>query len=64
MEWGAILTHAVGTVIGAVGAYIGLRVDLAMMRGSLEALRERTINAENSARSAHDRIDRIMHGKH
>ena len=64
MEWDSLIPHAVGTIVGAVGAYVGVRVDLALMRGALEAMRERIANAEKSTTSAHERIDRIMHGKH
>lgn len=64
MDWTSLLPNAIGTLIGALGAYVGMRVDLALLSARMAADREhyltRFATLESTARSAHDRIDRIV----
>lgn len=52
----AIFQALIGAAIGGASAYIAIRTDLA-------DLKARMANTEKTADQAHDRIDKILHGK-
>lgn len=56
VDFTALLQAIIGSVLGAGGAYVAIRTDLA-------DLKARMANAEKTADNAHDRIDQILHSK-
>lgn len=66
-EWADVFRQvtgaAIGTMIGGVGAYIAVRIDIATLIAQVKALETRMIEriaiVENSVHRAHERIDRI-----
>lgn len=56
IDFTALLQAIIGSVLGAGGAYVAIRTDLA-------DLKARMANTEKAADQAHDRIDKILHGK-
>lgn len=68
LQWSYIIPSAIGTALGAFGAYIGMRVDMAMLNTRIAADREhfgvRFTQVESSVKAAHDRIDRIVQAVH
>lgn len=56
VDFTALLQAIIGSVLGAGGAYVAIRTDLA-------DLKARMSNAEKTADNAHDRIDQILHSK-
>ena len=56
IDFTALFQAIIGSVLGAGGAYVAIRTDLA-------DLKARMSNAEKTADGAHDRIDQILHNK-
>jgi hypothetical protein len=56
IDFTALLQAIIGSVLGAGGAYVAIRTDLA-------DLKARMTNAEKTADGAHERIDQILHSK-
>lgn len=56
IDFTALLQAIIGSVLGAGGAYVAIRTDLA-------DLKARMANTEKTADNAHDRIDQILHSK-
>ena len=54
MDMTAIIQSIIGAGLGAFGAYVAIRSDLA-------ALKARMDNVEKSSDQAHSRIDTILH---
>lgn len=59
-DWvGLVVPQAIGTAIGAVLAYIAMRIDIAILTGRMIATEKHIGIIESQARAAHDRIDRL-----
>jgi hypothetical protein len=56
IDFTPLFQAVIGSVLGAIGAYVAIRSDLA-------ELKARMTNTEKAADQAHDRIDKILHGK-
>ena len=56
IDFTPLFQAVIGSVLGAIAAYVAIRSDLA-------ELKARMTNTEKAADQAHDRIDKILHGK-
>lgn len=55
----AMLPNIVGTLIGAMGAYYAVRIDIAILKTQYTAIISQLDRLEKHADNAHERIDRI-----
>jgi hypothetical protein len=56
IDFAVIIQALIGAAIGGGSAYVAIRSDLADLKARMN-------NTEKTADNAHDRIDKILHGK-